>query len=129
MFAQLDGLNDYDEDFTDAAALLAEIKTVYKVGKGMVSEPAPEEETAPQETEETGPEAEDMVERSADDPAVVLEAPADPTVSAKTAGESEAEQRDDGAPTPGDEGQAAAAAPDERSRRSAAARRWGESPG
>ena len=40
IFANLDGLNDYDEDFTDAAAVLEGIKTLYQVGKGIV---APEE--------------------------------------------------------------------------------------
>ncbi len=38
VFANLDGLNDYDEDFTDAATLVEGVKTVYKVGKGMLSD-------------------------------------------------------------------------------------------
>ncbi len=40
VFANLDGLAEYDEDFTDAASLLEGVKTLYQVGKGMV---APEE--------------------------------------------------------------------------------------
>ena len=38
VFANLDGLNDYDEDFTDAATLVEGVKTIYKVGKGMLSD-------------------------------------------------------------------------------------------
>jgi hypothetical protein len=47
VFANLDGLNDYDEDFTDAAAVLEGVKTLYQVGKGMVTpeEPAAEDAT------------------------------------------------------------------------------------
>lgn len=46
VFANLDGLNDYDEDFTDAAMVVKGLKTIYQVGKGMV---VPEEEPAPDE--------------------------------------------------------------------------------
>ncbi|QSP95815.1 DUF3306 domain-containing protein [Marinobacter salinisoli] len=34
VLAVLDGLNDYDEDFTDAAAVTSGFKTLYKVGQG-----------------------------------------------------------------------------------------------
>lgn len=34
VLANLDGLNDYDEDYTDAAMLAGAVKTVYQVGKG-----------------------------------------------------------------------------------------------
>ena len=43
VLANLDGLNDYDEDFTDAATVVENLKTLYKVGKGMV----PDEEEEP----------------------------------------------------------------------------------
>ncbi|MDX1576289.1 MAG: DUF3306 domain-containing protein, partial [Kiloniellales bacterium] len=46
VFANLDGLNDYDEDFTDAATVLSELKTAYKVGKGMFDKEATEETAA-----------------------------------------------------------------------------------
>ncbi len=53
VFANLDGLNDYDEDFTDAALVVKNLKTLYEVGKGM---PAPEkpdpEEAEPEAAEE-----------------------------------------------------------------------------
>ena len=45
VFAHLDGLNEYDEDFTDAATVVENLKTLYKVGKGMV--PDEDEEEAP----------------------------------------------------------------------------------
>ncbi|MGM0773200.1 DUF3306 domain-containing protein [Marinobacter sp.] len=34
VLAVLDGLNDYDEDFTDAAVATEAVKTLYKVGQG-----------------------------------------------------------------------------------------------
>lgn len=127
-FAQLDGLNDYDEDFTDAAvALLSQVKTVYKVGKGMVSEPdaeeesapqegsapqkesAPQEESAPEEAEQGRPETAELDERPADQEA--------PEAPAQLQDELQ-DKAEDGA----------VAEPRDSARRSAAARRWGESP-
>ncbi|MDJ0607931.1 MAG: DUF3306 domain-containing protein [Kiloniellales bacterium] len=58
VFANLDGLNDYDEDFTDAALVVKNLKTLYEVGKGM---PAPEkpdpEEAEPEAADEATAEA------------------------------------------------------------------------
>ena len=45
-FSFLDGLNDYDEDYTDAALVVEGLKTVYQVGKGMLAE----DETKPKRT-------------------------------------------------------------------------------
>ncbi|MFD0979167.1 DUF3306 domain-containing protein [Tropicimonas aquimaris] len=57
VLANLDGLNDYDTDFTDAATCVENIQTLYKVGRGMVdralevpADPAPEQD-APDEIE------------------------------------------------------------------------------
>lgn len=36
LYANLDGLNDYDQDYTDAATVVAGLKTLYKVGRGIV---------------------------------------------------------------------------------------------
>jgi hypothetical protein len=36
VLAVLDGLNDYDEDFTDAATAGTVVKTLYKVGEGLI---------------------------------------------------------------------------------------------
>ncbi|WP_296424884.1 DUF3306 domain-containing protein [Yoonia sp.] len=37
VLACLDGLNDYDGDFTDAATVFPDMKTAYQVGKGMLA--------------------------------------------------------------------------------------------
>lgn len=65
IFANLDGLNDYDDDFTDAALVVKNLKTLYEVGKGMPDPKKPEEEEEEAETaeaeslEESGAETED----------------------------------------------------------------------
>ncbi len=38
VLANLDGLNDYDDDFTDAAMVIEGMKTLYKVGKGFMED-------------------------------------------------------------------------------------------
>lgn len=52
-FAHLDGLNDYDGDFTDAATVVKGLKTLYKVGRGFMPEPKPE--TAPDDRQAVEP--------------------------------------------------------------------------
>ncbi|MBE0413144.1 DUF3306 domain-containing protein [Yoonia sp.] len=37
VLACLDGLNDYEDDFTDAATVMPGMKTAYQVGKGMLA--------------------------------------------------------------------------------------------
>ncbi len=37
VFANLDGLNDYDLDYTDAAAVVENLKTAYRAGKGYLT--------------------------------------------------------------------------------------------
>lgn len=56
VFANLDGLNDYDEDFTIVTTLAANLKTLYQVGKGMPDAEAPEnpEEDAGEPGEQSG---------------------------------------------------------------------------
>lgn len=44
VLAVLDGLNDYDEDFTDAATAVNGVKTLYKVGQGLIDKTAHVEE-------------------------------------------------------------------------------------
>ncbi len=51
VLANLDGLVDYAEDYSDAATVLSDMQTVYKVGKGMFDRLANLEDT------ETGPDA------------------------------------------------------------------------
>ncbi|WP_299693708.1 DUF3306 domain-containing protein [uncultured Tateyamaria sp.] len=51
MLANLDGLVDYGEDYTDAATVIENMQTVYQVGKGMVTAFL-EDEEADEDTEE-----------------------------------------------------------------------------
>lgn len=44
LFDGLDGLNDYDDDFTDAALAVKTLKTAYRVGKGYLDDDELEEE-------------------------------------------------------------------------------------
>ena len=63
VLANLDGLNDYDEDYTQLHTLGRGMKTLYKVGKGFVSDDseAPAAEAPPQ-SEEPAPEPPAAVE-------------------------------------------------------------------
>ncbi len=54
-FAHVDGLLDYDDDFTDAALVVEGLKTIYKVGKGMVSDEDETEEDAVADGETDAP--------------------------------------------------------------------------
>jgi hypothetical protein len=45
VFANLDGLNDYDEDFSALGMVAENIKSIYKVGKGYLDEDEAETET------------------------------------------------------------------------------------
>ena len=55
VLANLDGLNDYDDDFTDAATVVAGLKTLYKVGKGFVAEEEAEKADDPPAETDAGP--------------------------------------------------------------------------
>ena len=46
VLANLDELVDYGEDFTDAATVIENLQTVYRVGKGMLPDPVEEEDPA-----------------------------------------------------------------------------------
>ena len=59
VFANLDGLIDYGEDFSDAATVVAGMQTTYKVGRGMVYET--EEGEAEAEGEELASETDGAV--------------------------------------------------------------------
>ena len=75
VLANLDGLCDYDDDFTDAAMVVPDMKTLYQVGKGMFREvledDAEADETAPAEATEEAPADTDgmLAEKGGDDPA------------------------------------------------------------
>jgi len=83
VFAHLDGLNDYDENYTLAATALAEVKTVYKVGKGMFDKAVSEDRTA-------------AAEPAAAEPAAAEPADAE-TADAETA-DAETEDNDEAVP-------------------------------
>ncbi len=64
VFAHLDGLNDYDEDFSALGIIAENIKTIYKVGKGYLDNDDEEEEVAEVEAgaeAEAGAENEDEI--------------------------------------------------------------------
>lgn len=54
VLANLDGLVDYAEDYTDAATVVENLQTVYKIGKGMLEQFADDDET--EQTPELKPE-------------------------------------------------------------------------
>ncbi len=64
VLANLDELLDYGEDFTDAATVIADMQSVYQVGKGMVRD----EDLAEAAGDAAEPEAEPAEEEAADDP-------------------------------------------------------------
>ncbi|WP_420348883.1 DUF3306 domain-containing protein [Pelagibius sp.] len=67
VFAHLDGMNDYDEDYTDAALVVEGLKTAYQVGKGMLVE---EPEAAAEAGEPSGRDESGVDEPAVDEPAV-----------------------------------------------------------
>ncbi len=66
LLAGLDGLNDYDDDFTDAATVVAGLKTLYQVGKGFVVEEEEAQKADDSKTDESASEA--PAEESDQDP-------------------------------------------------------------
>lgn len=84
VFANLDMLIDYGDDFTDAATVIENLQTAYQVGKGFVDRvadlPGDEEEIA------AGEKAEDQAEEQAEDRADDAVAEADDVAGAEEAG-------------------------------------------
>ncbi len=69
VFGHLDGLNDYDGDFTDAATVVKDLKTLYKVGRGFLPDPAEQAaEDDPGEPAEADPSVADEAIDRGDDP-------------------------------------------------------------
>ncbi len=74
VLANLDGLVDYGEDYTDAARCVPDMKTAYKVGKGMfdkVTEAAKEAEAKPAKLAEAEGAADDAEEDDTPAPELV----------------------------------------------------------
>jgi len=57
VFANLDGLLEYGEDYTDAATVVAKLKTAYRVGQGFAGDGEEDAETAADAERETEPPA------------------------------------------------------------------------
>ena len=72
MLANLDGLVDYDDDFTDAATCVPNLQTTYQVGKGLLAHI----EHIAKTTTEAAPEPTPVA--LADDDALADDVPADP---------------------------------------------------
>jgi hypothetical protein len=118
VYANLDGLNDYDEDFTLATSALTAVKTVYKVGKGMISEEDDEPKPSTPETPVEPTPVADSEEPPADDESGDEESVEEPPILTKAdqdAMESTTDAESAVGPSP-------SSAP---SGRSAAERRWG----
>ena len=123
LLANLDGLNDYDEDFTDAAALVTSIKTVYKVGRGMV-EKEPAKETGPEPAQAEGEAPREEISEASE--SGEYQTGEDETSVGELEEETEANIAESPAPVaPADDNRKSRAEP----LRTAAARRWGKSSG
>lgn len=79
VLANVDGLVDYGEDFTDAACVIENLKTAYQVGKGMTAHV--EEMARQQELEAQGEAAEDAAPSDTDETAEQTAALDDDTVA------------------------------------------------
>jgi hypothetical protein len=91
VFANLDGLNDYDLDYTDAATVVENLKTAFQAGRGMVTKEEREAEAAaaeraargepdpePESPDEGGPESQGAEAAGATDPPVASDGEASP---------------------------------------------------
>jgi len=94
VFAVLDGLNDYDEDFTDAALVVEGLQTAYRVGKGHLTDDELEEMTNVEDGEVE--DIEDVDEIETTDTEAASDEPGDPASEelAAEAGEDAAEPPD-----------------------------------
>lgn len=83
VYACVDGLNDYDLDYTDAAMVVKNLKTSYQVGKGFVrkvqdtTEAVAPAETAEPETQTAEEQGEAEPEAAPSDPPQIAESPAE----------------------------------------------------
>ena len=74
MLANLDGLVDYGEDYTDAALVVENLQTVYQVGKGMVTALLEDDDDATDVVEEAP--SEEIEETQDEAPLIALAEPA-----------------------------------------------------
>ena len=126
VFANLDGLNDYDLDYTDAATVVENLKTAFQTGRGMVTKEEREAEAAAAERAARGePEPEPVTA----EPEATDTGAGDPADASDTQPESEPDTlADDGAEEHAESARTRyRQTPDGRVRvrGSAAQRRWG----
>lgn len=122
VFANLDGLAEYDEDYSDAATLVEGVKSLFKAGKGMREG----DEEVPEATQETA-QSESAEAEPADGRAEGLDSPKDETAPA-SAPEQTAQEQAPAVDSPAAGDAAADTHPEEAHRPapgSAAKRRWG----
>lgn len=100
ILANLDGLNDYDDDFTDAALAVEVLQTAYKVGRGYLTDEdlaEMEDDDAEQDADGVDPEFADAETVEDDEDAENDDAPAQAVV-AETADNGDDEAGDDSDP-------------------------------
>ena len=105
VLANLDELLDYGEDFTDAATVVADLQSVYRVGKGMVRD----EDLAQAAGDEAEPEAEPAEAEPAEEEEA--DGPEEPEIAAGP------EEPEEVAPEPGEAEPGEDAPPEPRARR------------
>lgn len=108
VLANIDGLVDYGEDFTDAACVIENLQTTYQVGKGMLAHV--QEMTRQTEAEAAEPDlAEDDPQALTEDPVMAIDPPAEtaeaatdpaPDIQLAAVPEPEDDETDLPAPTP-----------------------------
>lgn len=122
VFANVDGLNDYDEDFTNAATVVEGLKSAYRAGRGFVDEAAKGDAPA----EPAGTEAADAPPETESAPARDEEPAAKAAEAASPEGPEESQSGV--AATGSRSAPSRAAAPAKpAARRPARQRRWGDS--
>lgn len=93
VLANLDGLNDYDGDFTGNTVPRGELKTIYRVGKGMIRDLVAAEDDEPPTPQTEDPAMTVASGPSNDDPLPEPEAASNPEEPAPDQGESPATRR------------------------------------
>jgi len=104
VFASLDGLNDYDEDYSALGMIVEKVSSVFQLGKGM-PDPEPEPEQIQSDTEDPQQPTEEVAEANVDDDDA--ESPDEPGAGSDDAGTDELE-------APEADSTASAQDPDER---------------
>ncbi len=101
LLANLDGLNDYDEDFTDAATVIEGMKTAYQVGRGYLRDDPPDDDLAAEELAADDPAADEL---AADEVAAPGPADGEPSAEPSDVEEAAGEAADQDAPAKAEDG-------------------------